>query len=83
MLWGKSPRERADIVAQLFRHNVSLENLSSAQLSRLCAANQGNVTVALGHAGTRTVDRIVKKYGFDVLMRALDRATAPSRAAAE
>jgi hypothetical protein len=83
MLRGKSPHERADIVVQLLRHNVSLADLSPAQLSRLCEVNQGAVSVALGHAGTRVLDRFIKKYGPNVLMRALDRVTAPQHVAAE
>jgi hypothetical protein len=88
LLHGKSPQERARVVAQLIRLNVAFEDLSPAQIARLAEANQGAVSVALGHAGTRgprrrTLERLVKRYGPDVLMRALDQATAPQRIAAE
>jgi hypothetical protein len=88
MLRGKSPRARAEIVARLIRYNVSFTDLSPAQLARLCEANPGAVSVARGNAGTRgprtgTLDRLLRKYGPDVLMRALDRVTAPQHVAAE
>lgn len=88
VLHGKSPKERAAIAAQLFQHGVSLEKLSAAQLSRLCQTNESSVCIALGHAGSRgpqarTLDLLTKKYSPDVLMRALDRLTAPSMQAAE
>jgi hypothetical protein len=88
MLHGKPPVERARIVAQLIQHNVEFVDLSPTQIARLADVNPAAVSVALGNAGkhgprTKTLDRLVKKYGPDVLMRALDRATAPQRIAAE
>jgi hypothetical protein len=88
MLRGKSSQERARVVAQLIRHNVSFVDLSPAQVARLCEANPGAVSIALGNAGKRgprtsTLDALVRKHGADVLLRAVNRATAPSRIAAE
>jgi hypothetical protein len=87
-LRDKSPKERACLVALLIERKVAFEDLSPAQLARLCKANPGTVSIELGHAGRRgprdsTLDRLIKKYGPDVLMRAVDRITAPTRVAAE
>jgi hypothetical protein len=54
----------------------------------LCAANPGTVAIALGHRGARgpqqrTIDRLGRKYGPDVLMKVLDGLTAPQQQAAE
>jgi hypothetical protein len=88
LLHGKSPQERARIVARLIKYNVSFVDLSPAQLARLAAANPGAVSIELGNAGKRgprdsTLNHLIKRYGPDVLMRAVDRATAPTRVAAE
>jgi hypothetical protein len=88
VLRGKSSKERARLVTLLIERKVVFKDLSPAQLARLCEANPGAVSVELGHAGRRgprdsTLDRLIKKYGPDVLMRAVDRATAPTQVAAE
>jgi hypothetical protein len=88
MLRGKSPQARARLVARLLKLGVTFQNLSAAQLARLCEANPGAVSAALGNVGSRgprdrTIDHLVKKYGADAIMRAVDRATAPQRIAAE
>jgi hypothetical protein len=88
LLRSKSPGERARIVAQLIRLNVVFKDLSPAQIARLAEVNQGAVSVALGHAGTRgprprTIDRLIHKYGADALLRGIDRITAPHSVAAE
>jgi hypothetical protein len=82
MLHGKTSTERAQIAAQLIEHRVGFVDLSPAQVARLVDTNPGCVSIVLGHAGTRgprnkTIERLVKKYGPDVLMRALDQATTP------
>jgi hypothetical protein len=81
-LHGKTAGERARIAARLIDNKVAFADLSPAQVARLVEAHPGSVSVALGHAGTRgphqrTLDRIVKRYGADTLLRALDRCTAP------
>jgi hypothetical protein len=86
MLHGKTPVERARIVAQLIKYSVEFVDLSPAQIARLANVNPGAVCVALGHAGKRgphdrTLDRLIRRYGANTLMRALDRATAPQIAA--
>jgi hypothetical protein len=87
-LRGKSPKERACLVALLIERKVAFEDLSPAHLARLCGANPGAVSVMLGHAGKRgprnsTIDRLIKRYGPDTLMRAVERITVPTRVAAE
>jgi hypothetical protein len=87
-LRGKSPKERACLVALLIERKVAFEDLSPAQLARLCEANPGTVSVMLGHAGKRgprdsTLNHLIKRYGANTLMRAVDRITAPTRVAAE
>ena len=87
-LHGKSEGGRAQLAAHLIRNRVSFSDLSAAQVARLVKANSGNVSRALGRAGTRgaqsrTIDRLAKKYGADTLLKALDRATAPTLQAAE
>jgi hypothetical protein len=86
MLRGKAPGERARIAAQLLQYHVEFVDLSAAQIARLVNVNPGAVSVALGHAGvrgphTRTIDRLIRRYGADALLRGLDRATAPQIAA--
>jgi hypothetical protein len=88
LLHGKTPCERARIVARLFQRSVAFEDLSPAQIARLCEANPGTVSVALGHAGTRgprqrTINHLVNKYSAEALIMAFDRATAPHAVAAE
>jgi hypothetical protein len=83
-LHGKREIARAKLAAQLIRNKVSFDNLSRAQVARLCKVNDGNLACVLGRTGTRgpqqrTINRIAKKYSADVLMRALDFLTAPSR----
>jgi hypothetical protein len=87
-LRGKSPKERACLVALLIERKVAFEDLSPAQVARLCKANSGAVSVMLGHAGKRgprdsTLNHLIKRYGANTLMRAVDRLTAPTRVAAE
>ena len=87
MLHGRAPHERAQLVAQLVGRDVAFVELSAAQIARLVEANPSAVSVAHGHRGTRgprqrTVDRIVKRYGAEALMKVLDRATAPHPIAA-
>jgi hypothetical protein len=88
ILHGKSAKKRAATAARLIKHGVSIEGLNQAQAARLCQVNESAVCAALGHTGSRgahqrTIDRLVKKYGPDTLMKALDRATTPSLQAAE
>jgi hypothetical protein len=88
LLHGKSPQERARIAARLVKYKVALEDLSLAQIARLTEANPGSVSIELGNAGKRgaresTLDRLIRKYGADTLRRAVNRATAPTRVAAE
>jgi hypothetical protein len=87
-LHGKSPQERARLAAQLVRLKVVFADLSPAQVARLTRANPGAVSGALGNAGKRgprdsTLEHLIKRYGADTLMRAVDRITAPTRVAAE
>ncbi len=87
-LHGKSEGGRAQLAAYLVRNKVSFTDLSPAQVARLCAVNTGNLSRALGRAGSRgpqsrTLDRLIRKYGPDVLMQAVDRATTPTLQAAE
>lgn len=61
---------------------------TATQAARFCSVNVGNVSVALGNRGKRgprdaTVDRVIRRFGADALMRGLDRATAPHSVAAE
>src|SRR5262245_41267261 len=75
---GKSPQARARIAAAMTAQGVSVYDLSAAQNARLCEANAGAVSVALGHSGKRgprrrTIDRVIRRYGADALMRGLDR----------
>jgi hypothetical protein len=88
LLHGKTSAARARICANLVRYNIEVTDLSASQLARLCAVNPGQVSVALGHAGLRgprdsTLDRLIRKYGPDTLLRAVDRATTPTQVAAE
>lgn len=87
-LRGKPPSTRARLAADLVRGKVTLVNLTPSQAARLCTVNVGNVSVALGNRGKRgprdrTIDKVVRRYGADALMRGLDRATSPQRIAAE
>jgi hypothetical protein len=84
-LRGKSPKERACLAALLIERKVALEDLSPAQVARLCGANPGAVSVELGNAGKRgprdsTLNHLIKRYGANTLMRAVDRATTPMSA---
>jgi hypothetical protein len=77
---------RARLAAEMVLGGVVVGRLTTTQAARLCNVNVGNVSVALGHKGKRgphdrTLDRLVRKYGLETLMRALDRATAPAVAA--
>jgi hypothetical protein len=86
-LRGKSPKQRACLVALLIERKVAFEDLSPAQLARLCEANPGTVSVMLGNTGRRgprasTLDHLIRKYGPATLLRAVSRSTAP-RVAAE
>jgi hypothetical protein len=88
LLRGRTAAERARICAQLLEHKVTFTGLLPAQVARLVGANPGSVCVALGHAGTRgprrrTLERVIRKYGANALMRELDRITAPQPVAAE
>jgi hypothetical protein len=92
LLWGKTPEEHARVAAYLKQINASYVDLSASQHARLCEANPGSVSVALGNGGTRgphlqTIDRclnglgpslnqLLEKYGREVLLRALDRYRA-------
>ena len=85
--WQVGERARW-LAANLIAHKVSFSDLSQAQVARLVQVNSGNVSRALGRAGRRgaqqrTLDHLIRRYGTDTLMRALDRATAPSMQAAE
>jgi hypothetical protein len=87
MTRGKKSKQLAEIAARLLRYGVTFDQLSAAQVCRLVGANPGAVSTALGNAGKRgprvsTLDRLIKRHGPDVLMKAVDRATAP-RVAAE
>jgi hypothetical protein len=88
LLHGKPTKERARVIAQLVKLNVAVVGLSPAQGARLGRVHPSSVTIALGNAGKRgphyrTLDRLIRRYGANTLMRALDRATAPTRIAAE
>jgi hypothetical protein len=87
ILTAKSSAARGRIAARLIKNNVALVDLSPAQVARLVEAYSSDVSVALGRSGTRgprqrTVDRIVRRYGADALLRALDAYTAPQAVAA-
>jgi hypothetical protein len=88
MLQGKGSAARAEVAARLIKHKATLTDLSPAQVARLCGATPAGVSNALGRRGSRgphakTINTLVKRYGPDTLMRALDSATAPSLQAAE
>ena len=79
---------RARLAADLVRGDVVVVGPTQTQAARLCAVNVGGVSTALGHRGKRgprdrTIDRLVRRFGVEPLMRGLDRATAPQRVAAE
>jgi hypothetical protein len=87
-LHGRPPAWRAKLAAEMVRGTVVVGLLSPAQAARLCATNPGSVSVALGNRGRRgprdrTIDRLIRRFGVEPLMRGLDRATAPQRVAAE
>ncbi len=87
-LRGKPPSARARLAADFVRGKLALVSPTVSQAARLCAVNVGTVSVALGNKGKhgpreKTVDRLVRRYGADALMRGLDRATSPQRVAAE
>ena len=88
LLRGKSPQERAAIIAQLIRHDVAVVGLLAVQGARLGRVSPTDVSIALGRVGKRgphekTVTHLVKRYSADALMRAVDRITSPIRVAAE
>jgi hypothetical protein len=88
LLHGKPPQERARVAAAIVNHGVAVTELSPAQVARLVDVGPAYLTDALGHRGSRgphkkTLNHLLKHYGPDVLMRALDRVTAPQRIAAE
>jgi hypothetical protein len=88
MLQGKGPTARAEVAARLLKHKAAFVDLSPSQVARLCGATDAGVCIARGRRGSRgphqaTVDRIVKQYSPDTLLRALDRATTPQVQAAE
>ena len=87
-LRGKTPSARARLAADLVRGKVALVSPTATQAARLCSVNVGNVSVALGNRGNRgprdrTIDKVVRRYGADALMRGLDRAARPTAIAAE
>jgi hypothetical protein len=88
LLHGKPPQERARVAAAIVNHGVAVTELSPAQVARLVDVGPAYLTDALGHRGSRgphnkTINHLLKHYGPDVLMRALDRVTAPRVVAAE
>jgi hypothetical protein len=88
LLHGKPPQERARVAAAIINHGVAVTELSPAQVARLVDVGPAYLTDALGHRGSRgprnkTINHLLKHYGPNVLMRALDRATAPHAVAAE
>jgi hypothetical protein len=87
-LRGQPPHSRAEIAAALVRGEYRLVDPLQVQAARLCDVDPQYVNTALGRNGSRgphkrTIDRVIKKYGVDALMRGLDRATAPTAVAAE
>jgi hypothetical protein len=86
-LRGQPPHSRAEIAATLVRGEYRVADLLQVQAARLCDVDPQYVNTALGRNGSRgphkrTIDRVIKKYGVDALMRGLDRATAPMPAIA-
>jgi hypothetical protein len=65
-----------------------LDEPLQAQSAKLCDVDPQYVNVALGRKGSRgphkkTIDRLIKRYGADALLKGLDRYTAPTTVAAE
>jgi hypothetical protein len=88
VLRGRPPFWRARVAADLVRGQIVVSALTPSQAARLCIVHVGNVSVALGTRGSRgprdkTIDKVVRRFGVEPLMRGLDRATAPQRVAAE
>jgi hypothetical protein len=86
LLRGRSPKERARIAAMLVKHGVAIIELSPVQAARLVGVEPAYLTGPLGHRGSRgprdkTINHLLKHYGAETLMRAVDRATAPQIAA--
>ena len=86
MLRGASPATRADIAARLARGWLVLVNPLPSHIARMCSVNASLVTVALGRRGSRgphskTLAKLVRRYGAGTLLAAVDRATAPKIAA--
>jgi hypothetical protein len=83
MLRGASPATRAEIAARLARGLLVLVDPLPSHIARMCSVNPGRLTAALGRRGSRgphskTLAKLVRRYGADTLLAAVDRATAPT-----
>jgi hypothetical protein len=82
MLRGATPAKRAWIAARLAHGEWVLVDPLAAQMARACGVNASHVSAALGRRGSRgphskTLAKLVRRYGADTLLAAVDRATAP------
>jgi hypothetical protein len=85
-LRGLTAAQKARLAAFMLEGDATFTGLSQTQMARLVGVPSNMVGIARGHAGIRgvrqsTVDGLVRKYGADRLMSALDRYTAPAEAA--
>ena len=83
-LHGKSRQFRAQVAFQFVTGGRRPpERLSPAQAARLCRVDPWYVGAERRRVARRvprdvTIDRVVKLYGVDALLRGCDRATAPA-----
>jgi hypothetical protein len=81
LVHGKSARERAKAAAMLVTGEFVYHSPTVAQAARLCGVAASRVHAALGHApkppSDAKIDRMIRKFGADAIMRGLDRYTAP------
>jgi hypothetical protein len=82
LLRGASPTLRACVAADFAVGWRVLVDPLPTQAARLCGVNVSRVSAVLGNVGKRgprasTIDRVIRKYGAEPLLKGIDRATAP------
>ena len=82
MLHGSTAAVRVEIATRFAREQWILVEPLQGQAAALCRADTAKVGAALGHAGSRTIDKIVKRFGTEPLTRGLHRAATNGNGAA-
>jgi hypothetical protein len=83
-LRGKSAPDRARIAARLASGSHILIEPLASQVAKLCNVD-GRTLGKGGRRGVRpgTIDKVIRKYGLDAILRGCDRAITPTMQAAE